>query len=89
MERHGVRQGVIISPSAYKMFLNHLLGLYTANSLGLRIGNVFLGSPACADDLLFLARTAMMIYVQECHGNDEHYAISDTKTKVFIACVIN
>ena len=26
-----------------------------------------------------------MIYVQEFYANDEHYDISDTKTKVFIA----
>ena len=71
------------------MFLNPLLNLYSANSLGLQIGNIFLGSPACADDLLFLARTAIelqeMICVQEFYANDEHYDISETKTKVFIA----
>ena len=41
------------------MFLNPLLNLYSANGLGLRIGNVFLGSPVCADGLLFLARSAV------------------------------
>ena len=55
----------------------------------MRIESTFLGSPACAGDLLFLARTAIelqeMIYVQEFYGNDEHYDKSDTKTKVFIA----
>ena len=89
LERQGVRQGGIISPSAYKMFLNPLLNLYSANSLGLQIGSIFLGSPACAVDLLFLARTAIelqeMICVREFYANDEHYNISDTKTKVFIA----
>ena len=89
LERQGVRQGGIISPSAYKMFLNPLLNLYSTNSLGLQIGSIFLGSPFCADDLLFLARTAIelqeMICVQEFYANDEHYDISDTKTKVFIA----
>ena len=83
LERQGVRQGGFISPSAYKMFLNPLLNLYSANSLGLVIGSIFLGSPACADDLLFLARTAIelqeMICVQEFYAND------DTKTRVFIA----
>ena len=79
LERQGVRQDGIISPS-YKMFLN----LYSANSLGLQIGSIFLGSPACADDLLFLTRTATelqeMIFVQEFYANDEHYDISDKKT---------
>ena len=59
LEHQGVRQSGIISPSAYKMLLNSLLNLYSANSLGLQIGNIFLGSPACSDDVLFLARTAM------------------------------
>ena len=49
----------------------------------------FLGSPACDDDLLFLARTAIelqeIICVQEFYANEEHFDISDTKTKVFIA----
>ena len=69
------------------MFLNPLLNLYSANRLGLRTGSVFLGSPACADDFLFLARSAVelqeMICVQEFYANDEHY-ISDTKTRDFI-----
>ena len=89
VEQQGVRQGGIISPSAYKMFLNPLLDLYSSNSLGLQIGNVYLGSPACADDLLFLAKTATelqeMIFVQEFYANAERYDVSDTKTKVFIA----
>ena len=88
VEQQGVRHGGIISPSAYKMFLNPLLNLYSANRLGLRIGSVFLGSPACADDVLFLASSAVelqeMICAQELYANDEHYDISDTKTKVFI-----
>ena len=90
VEQQGVRQGGIISPSAYKMFLNPLLNLYSASRLGLRFGSVFLGSPACADDLLFLGRSAMelqeMICVQEFYASDEHYDISDTKTKV---CIVN
>ena len=49
---------------------------------------MFLESPACADDLLFLARSAVelqeMTCVQEFYANDEHYDISDTKTKVVI-----
>ena len=64
------------------MFLNPLLNLDSANSLGLRTGNVYLGSPACADDLLFLARSAVesqeMICVQEFYADGEHYDISDT-----------
>ena len=83
LERQCVRQGGIISPSAYKMFLNPLLNMYSANSLGLQIGSIFLGSPACADDLLFLAGTAIelqeMICVQEFYANDEHYDILNSK----------
>ena len=74
LERQGVRQGGIISPSAYKMFLNPLLNLYSANSLGLQIGSIFLGPPASANDLLLLARTAIelqeVICVQEFYAND-------------------
>ena len=65
------------------MFLNQLLNLYSANSLGLQIGSIVRGSPSCADDLLFLTRTATelqeMISVQEFYTNDEHYDICDTK----------
>ena len=88
VEQQCVRQRGIISPSAYKVFLNPLLNLYSANRLGLRIGSVFLGSPACADDLLFLARPAVelqeKICVQGFYASGEHYDISDTQTKVFI-----
>ena len=88
VEQQDVRQGGIILPSAYEMFLNPFLNMYSANRLCLRIGSVFLGSPACPDNLLFLARSAVelqeMICVQEFYANDEHYDISDTKIKVFI-----
>ena len=46
---------------------------------------MYLGVPACADDLLFLARSPTelqeMLYVQEFYAGDEHYDISDTKNK--------
>ena len=80
---------VLYPPSAYKMFLNPLLDLHSGNRIGLQIGNVYQGVPACADDLPFLARSSVelqeMLYIQELYTDDENYYISDTETKVFIA----
>ena len=73
IERQGVRQGGIISPTGYKIHIDPLLNLLQRMRVGLIIGTVYCGVPTVADDLLYLSRF-----------NIELQAMLITKTKVFI-----
>ena len=88
IERQGVRQGGIISPTGYKIHIDPLLNLLQRVRVGLTIGTVYCGIPTVADDLLYLSRSIIelqtMLITQGYFAGLERYIISDTKTKVFI-----
>ena len=88
IERQGVRQGGIISPTGYKIHIDPLLNLLQRMRVGLTIGTVYCGVPTVADDLLYLSRSIIelqtMLITQGYFAGLERYIISDTKTKVFI-----
>ena len=50
----GVRQGGILSAHFYKTYLNDLLLDLESRALGKYIGNLYMGCPTVADDLLLL-----------------------------------
>ncbi len=82
----GVRQGGILSPHLYKMYINNLLDTMTEIRMGLTIGNVYIGTPTCADDLLLLSRDehelqAMLMAAYE-YSTQHKYAIHPQKSKV-------
>jgi hypothetical protein len=56
----GVRQGGILSTHLYiyiyKIFVQDLLLEMEENSLGYHLGNVYIGTPTCADDVAFIER---------------------------------
>ena len=51
----GVRQGGILSPHLYKMYVNPLLAELKRSTLGAHIGTIYTGTLAVADDFLFLS----------------------------------
>ena len=51
----GVRQGGILSADLYKVYIDQLLNVLKSKRLGLKIGTVYVGCPACADDVALLA----------------------------------
>jgi hypothetical protein len=53
--RQGVRQGGILSPILYKLYINGLLTSLEKNSIGMKIGTSFVGAPTCADDILLIS----------------------------------
>ena len=57
IERQGVRQGGIISPTGYKSHIDPLLNLLQRMRVGLTRGTVYCGVPTVADDLLYLSRS--------------------------------
>ena len=74
-EQQGVRQGGILSPELYKVFINPLLDFYRNNyfgfrigsiqvnspacDFGFRIGSIQVNSPACVDDIVLLGRSQL------------------------------
>ena len=52
----GVKQGSVISPYLYKLYINNLLKNLAGNNLGMSIGSQYVGSPACADDVILLTQ---------------------------------
>ena len=87
-EEQGVRQGGILSPLLYKVFINPLLKSFEDENLGYKIGSIHVGSPACADDVLLMSKSLtelqIMLLVQEHYANNERYFISESKSKVMM-----
>ena len=51
----GVRQGGILSTDLYKVYIDPLMNVLKSKRLGLKIGTVYVGCQACADDIALLA----------------------------------
>ena len=49
--RQGVRQGAVLSPLLYSIFVNDLLLHLSSSGHGVSINGIFCGSPMFADDL--------------------------------------
>ena len=49
-----VRQGGILSTHLYKIFLQDLLLELESQCLGFQLGDIYIGTPTCADDIAFM-----------------------------------
>jgi hypothetical protein len=47
----GVRQGGVLSTHLYKVYINSVLHEFNRSRIGMKIGNIYVGSPTCADDI--------------------------------------
>ena len=87
--KQGVRQGGILSTHLYKVFIDDFLETLQNKRLGLRIGTVYTGSPACCDDVTFLTKfkEELQIMFNEAKGysGKHRYEIHPTKTNVVVA----
>ena len=77
--RQGVKQGGILSPSLYKLYISDLLdGMRTAR-MGLTIGTIYLGTPACADDVILASSSKTelngMIGVNDAFAERNRYEL--------------
>ena len=52
-----MRQGAVLSPSLFSLYINKLLVSLESSGLGCNIGNYFYGASAYADDIILLSPT--------------------------------
>jgi exonuclease III len=80
----GVKQGGLGSTDYYKAYCNNLPHMLEKSGLGLHIGNIYLGSPICADDNALLTTNpfelqAMMTLCHD-HSKKQYYDLHETKS---------
>ncbi len=84
--RQGVKQGGILSPLLYKLYINNLLVSLQRAALGYHIGPVFAGAPTCADDILLISddpfQLQAMLQVAHRYSTQHQYQIHPQKSTV-------
>ena len=80
----GLRQGGILSPFLYKVYVNNVLEDLKLHSLGFKKGTTYVGSPTCADDVTFISNCEQelqcMLSVTNHHANQSRVTINPSKT---------
>ena len=84
--KQGVRQGGLLSSVFYKIFIQDLLDELERNSIGLHLGDIYVGTPTCADDLALLSssedETQLMLNVVHRYSQQHFYNLHPTKTNI-------
>ena len=83
--QNGVRQGAVLSPILFSMYVNDLIDLLRASGMGCHVGSMYMGIFAYADDILLLAprREVLqkMVTLSENYMIQHKINFSPTKTK--------
>ena len=84
--KQGVRQIGVLSSVFYKIFIQDLLDELERNSIGLHLGDIYVGTPTCADDLALLSSSVddMQLMLNVVHRYSQHhfYYVHQTKTNI-------
>ena len=84
----GVRQGSVVSTDCYKIFINGLLKTLESSRIGTKIGDIYVGAPTCADDVLLAAESMtdlqFMLQVAANYASEHRYIIHPEKSTVMI-----
>ena len=83
--QNGVRQGAVLSPLIFSIYVNELIQRLRDSGMGCYVGGDFIGIFAYADDLIILAprREALqkMINISESYMSEHKILFSTKKTK--------
>jgi hypothetical protein len=80
---NGVKQGAVLSPILFCVYMDDLLTALSKSGCGCYIGRQFVGALAYADDIVLLAPTpnAMRKLLQLCQDYADDFSITFNSTK--------
>ena len=81
---NGVRQGGVLSPILFTVYLDELLQCLSSLDIGCHVGHHFVGSLCYADDIALLAPSplALRIFLRECELFDHNLTFNAAKTQL-------
>ena len=83
---NGVKQGGVLSPVLFTLYIDKLLNRLRQSKLGCYVGDIFMGAFAYADDVALLAPTIMssnkLINVCVSFGREYHVLFNPIKSKL-------
>ncbi len=86
--QRSVRQGGVLSPWLYMVYIDELLTRLKNSGHGASIGNLYCGSPTQADDISLISTTAQglqeMINIVNDYAKQWRYELNPTKSKIMI-----
>ena len=84
----GVRQGAILSPLLYCIFVDELLDNLRASGYGAKVGEVYCGAPMFADDLALIAKSLdelqAMLNIASSYAIRWRYQLNPEKSAVMV-----
>ncbi|CAC5419637.1 unnamed protein product [Mytilus coruscus] len=86
--QQGVRQGEVLSTHLYKVYINNVLNELMKSRVGMKIGNIYTGTPTCADDIALLSddieELQIMLNTVLRNAKQDRVTIHPTKTNAVI-----
>ena len=84
----GVRQGAILSPLLYSIFVDELLDILYHSGCGARVGDCYCGAPMYADDLALIAESEKdlqaMLDIASSYARKWRYTFNARKSVVLV-----
>ena len=86
--RQGVRQGAVLSPLLYSIFVNDLLLHLSSSGHGVSINGIFCGSPMFADDLALVSESdsdlQSMLNIVTHYATTWRYKLNASKSSILV-----
>lgn len=86
--RNGVRQGAVLSPNLFTLYIDGLLQLLKQSGVGCHVGNTYAGAFGYADDIVLLAPSldSLHFMIGICETYARHYSILFNPRKSKLLC---
>ena len=85
---NGVKQGGVLSPRLFSIYIDVLIQSLQKSGYGCRVGDMYVGCIAYADDILILTASMYslnkMIKVCEQYAKEYHVKFNGSKSKLII-----
>ena len=86
--RQGVRQGAILSPLLYSIFVDELLDILSMSGYGVRVNSLYIGAPMYADDLALVAESPQelqaMLNIVHSYAGKWRYNLNANKSFIMV-----